>query len=217
VIPPPTESLSIPLPGSFPIEPEAELIVVTERGVKTKQYEGAIIYGPSTVIIDIDPNKFYTGPMLLLFDEFWYRHTFNNGTLDPDDYWHNGWLIEKGFGSCTWNLTVTNVDDRNITLNHYSSFTLVPNDSPSNDLTWYMEPISQPLTQTLVVNQTDTLLFKWTVPKDPEEMGSVTSLTIPEATCMGFITLYGLFHEHDGSTTPYAQTIPFEAVIIIRR
>ena len=130
----PDESLSIPLPVTLKIEPDAEITVVTERGVKTKQYEGPLIYGPP-VIISFDTGKFYIGPFMLLFKEFYYHRTFDNRTLDPDDYWHGGWSIEKGFGYCAWNLTVKNIDDRNITINQFSSLTLVPNDKPSNELT----------------------------------------------------------------------------------
>ena len=42
----PDESITIPLPIDLEIEPSAEITVVTERGVKTKQYEGVLIYGP---------------------------------------------------------------------------------------------------------------------------------------------------------------------------
>jgi len=215
----PSESLCIPLPGGVVFEPEAKIIVATERGVKTKEYEGILIFGTPRPPWKYDPSRLYIGPLMLQFDAFWYRKAFQNGTLDPDDPWHPGWSITKGFGYCAWNITVMDIDDRNITINRFSSFTAVPNDSPSNQLTWYLEPTNQTsLTQFLPVNQTRNIIYTYSVPKRfPEEGGtdSTRKMTLPECRCMVFLTFYGVFHEHDGTTTTYAQTIPFEAAITV--
>jgi len=215
----PSDFLSIRLEPRVAFEPEAQIIVATERGVKTKEYEGILIFGPPKPRWKYDPSRLYIGPLMLQFDAFWYRKAFQNGTLDPNDPWHPGWSIPKGFGYCAWNITVMDIDDRNITINRFSSFTAVPNDSPSNQLTWYLEPTNvNNFTQFLPVNQTRNIVYTYSVPKRlPEEGGtnSATKMTLPECTCMVFLTFYGVFHEHDGTTTTYAQTIPFEAAITV--
>jgi len=215
----PSESLRIPLPSGVTFEPIATITATTERGVKTKQYEGFLIFGPPKPPSKYNPSRLYAGPLMLQFDAFWYRKTFRNGTLDPDDHWHPGWSIPKGFGYCAWNITVMNIDDRNITIRRFSSFTVVPSDSPSNQLSWYIEPTNQKnLTQFLAVNQTQNIIYTWSAPKTlPEEGGtdSAQKVTLPETRCMVFLTFFGWFHEHDGTTTTYAQTIPFEAAITV--
>ena len=215
----PLEYLSIRFPKEVPFEPNAKITVATERGVKTKEYEGPLIFGPPKPQAKYDPTRLYIGPLMLQFDAFWYRKTFQNGTLDLTDPWHPGWSMAKGFGYCAWNITVMNIDDRNITINRFSSFTAVPNDSPSSQLTWHLEPTNQTtLTQFLAVNQTQNIIYIWSTPKSiPEEGGtnSATKMTLPECTCMVFLTFFGVFHEHDGTTTTYAQTIPFEAAITV--
>lgn len=206
----PDESLTIPFPIELEIEPAAEVTVVTERGVKTKGYEGVLIYGPP-IWPHYDTGRFYIGPFMLLFEDFQYRSTFDNGTINTSDYWHGGWSISKEFGNCAWNITVTNVDDRNITINEYSSITLVPNDSPSRELAWHLDPTNKITnTQTLFPNQTQAIIYKWSTPISDGQ--SVQSIQPPDTTCMVFLTFFGLFHEHDGTDTPFAQTIPFEAV-----
>jgi len=215
----PDESLRIPLSGGIIFEPEAKLIAATERGVKASEYEGLLIFGPPKPRWKYDPNRFYIGPLMLQFNAFWYRKTSQDGVLDPNDPWHPGWTIPRGFGYCAWNITIMNIDDRNITINRYSSFTAVPVDSPSNELSWYLEPTNQTnYTQFIASNQTADILYIWSAPKTfPEEGGqnSATKMTLPECRCMVFLTFFGLFHEHDGTTTTYAQTIPFEAAITI--
>ena len=216
----PSESLLIWLPSGVVFEPSAKITVATERGVKTKQYEGILIFGPPNPRWKYDPSRLYIGPLMLQFDAFWYRKTFQNGTLDPDDPWHPGWSITKGFGYCAWNITVMDIDDRNITINRFSSFTAVPNDSPSNQLSWYLETNQTDLTQFLAVNQTRNIIYTYSTPKSLPEGGgtnSATKMTLPETTCMVFLTFYGVFHEHDGTTTTYAQTIPFEAAITVEQ
>jgi len=215
----PSESLRIRLPGGVAFEPDAAMTVTTERGVKTMEYEGLLYFGPPKPPWKYNPSRLYIGPLMLQFDAFWYRKTLRNGILDPKDPWHSGWSIPKGFGYCAWNITVMNIDDRNITINRFSSFTAVPNDSPSAELSWYLEPTNQTdLTQFLVVNQTQSIIYTWSAPKSlPEEGGtdSAQKMTLPECRCMVFLTFFGVFHEHDGTTTTYAQTIPFEAAITV--
>jgi urease beta subunit len=209
------QSLKIPLPTGIAFEPNASKIVAaTERGVTTMEYVAPAFFGQA-IDIDYDPSKLYIGPLMLQFDAFWYKTASQDGTLDPNDPWNPGWSIPRGFGYCAWNITVMNVDDRNITINRFSSFVAIPNDSPSSQTPWYLEPTNPgEFTQFLPVNETRHMVYIWSTPKMPG--GNIAQkLTYPETTCMVFLTFYGIFHEHDGSTTPYAQTIPFEAAITV--
>jgi len=211
----PNNSSWISLPIGVAFEPNSKITVATERGVKTTEYEGPLVYGPAPPEWEYDPTRLYIGPLMLQFDAFWYRKTSQDGTFNPNESWQEGWSIPKGFGYCAWNITVMNIDDRNITINRFSSFNAVPNDSPSNELPWYLEPTNQSdLTQFLPVNQTRNIIYIWSVPKQ-EGNNSAQKMTLPECTCMVFLTFFGFFHEHDGTTTPYAQTIPFEAAITV--
>jgi hypothetical protein len=209
------ESLEIPLPAGISFEPNSTKIVAgTERGVTTMEYVAPAFFGPA-IDIDYDPSKLYIGPLMLQFDAFWYKTSSKNGILDPNDPWNPGWSIPKGFGYCAWNITVMNVDDRNITINRFSSFIAVPNDSPSSQTPWYLEPPNEgEFTQFLPINQTRHIVYLWSTPKISTG-NQAQKLTYPETTCMVFLTFYGVFHEIDGSTTPYAQTIPFEAAITV--
>ena len=212
----PDNSLNMSLPTGISFEPDAKIIVATERGVKTKEYEALLVFGPPKPEWEYDPTKLYIGPLMLQFDAFWYHKTRGDGTLDPNDPWHPGWSIPKGFGYCAWNITVMNIDYRNITINRFSTFNVVPNDSPSNQLPWYLEPTNQTdLTQFLPVNETQNILYIWADPKEASGTNRPQKMTLPECTCMVFLTFFGVFHEHDGTTTTYAQTIPFEAAITV--
>ena len=193
--------------------------MATERGVRAKEYEGPLVYGPPDLPGNYDPSRLYIGPLMLQFDAFWYRQISQDGTFDPNDPWYPGWSISKGFGYCAWNITVKNIDDRNITIHRFSSFNAVPNDSPSKQLSWYLEPTNPvELTQFFAVNQTRNIIYIWSAPKSlPGDGGSDSAqkMNLPECTCMVFLTFFGVFHELDGTTTPYAQTIPFEAAITV--
>ena len=67
-------------------------------------------------------------------------------------------------------------------------------------------------TQPLVINQTETITFIWNTPV-PNAQPQTLSSTYKDSTCMIFLTFFGVFHEKDGQTTPYAQTIPFQATV----
>lgn len=209
------QSLEIPLPTGIAFEPNASKIVAaTERGVTTMEYVALAFFGPA-IDIDYDPSKLYIGPLMLQFDAFWYKTASQDGTLDPNVPWNPGWSIPKGFGYCAWNITVMNVDTRNLTIDRFSSFVAVPNDSPSSQTCWYLEPtIAGDYTTFLPVNETRHIIYLWSTAKGPSG-NSAQKLTYPETTCMVFLTFYGVFHEQDGKTTPYAQTIPFEAAITV--
>jgi len=218
----PAESLQIPIPdgsgSGIPFEPtNAKIMAATERGVKTGVPEGLFVFGPTNPP-EYEPSRFYIGPLMLQFNAFWYRKTTEDGVLDPNYPWTPGWSMPHHFGYCAWKVSVMNVDDRNITINRYSSFNAVPVDSPSNELSWYLEPTDQTnYTQFIASNQTVDIVYIWSDPKMFPEEGEnrATKMTLPECRCMVFLTFFGWFHEHDGTMTPYAQTIPFEAAISV--
>lgn len=205
-----TKRIIIPL-GKRPIyEPTSIITISSERGIKSTEYEWFLKEGgrePPTY-----ETKFYFGPLMLDFDQFYHTECNSSGSFDPTS-WKPGWKVEIGSGSIVWNITVKNVDDRNITINQFSCFTLFPNKSPSNRRAWYLEPAEAPYTQFIPVNETVHLIYIWDRAKlenpKPQDIYST------ESRCKVFLTFFGIFHEHDGTTKPYGQTIPFEAVLCV--
>jgi PKD repeat protein/archaellum component FlaF (FlaF/FlaG flagellin family) len=205
-----TKRIIIPL-DKWPIyEPTSTITISSERGIKSTEYEMVLKEGggePPTY-----ETKFYFGPLMLDFDQFYYTECDSSGSFDPTS-WKPGWKVEIKSGSIVWNITVKNVDDRNITINQFSCFTLFPNKSPSNRRAWYLEPAEAPYTQFIQVNETVHLIYIWDRAKlenpKPQDIYSTV------CRCKVFLTFFGIFHEHDGTTKPYGQTIPFEAVRVV--
>ncbi|MEJ2242427.1 MAG: hypothetical protein P8Y18_09840 [Candidatus Bathyarchaeota archaeon] len=151
---------------------------------------------------------------MLKFDDFSYHKTSKTGVLDPDTPWYPGWVVDNinSNDGVAWKISIMNIDDRNITINRFTSFNLIPTETPQATPSWYLEPTDEILnTQFLQINQTTSLIFKWTTPLS----GTARSLTLPTCTCMVFLTFFGFFEEIDGTETPYAQTIPFEASVTV--
>jgi len=194
--------------------PSAKLTLVTERGTKTTDFEGLVVYGRPKPPNPYEPSKYYIGPFELLFTSFYYRLIDSStGVPDPNDYWHPGWSIPKSYGYVAWNITVRNIDNRAITINRFSSFTIVPNESPpSDERTWYLDTPNKQ-NQTLVPGQVDHIVYKWVFPYEPGVKAQ--NIYSVSTRCLVFLTFYGAFHEPDLSTTVYAQTIPFEAAITV--
>ncbi|MDH5462197.1 MAG: Ig-like domain-containing protein, partial [Candidatus Bathyarchaeota archaeon] len=208
----PTETKIIIIPSDKrPIyEPTSTLTISSERGIKSTEYELVLKEGggePPTY-----ETKFYFGPLMLDFDKFYYTECDSSGSFDQTE-WKAGWKVEIKSGSIVWNITVKNVDDRNITINQFSCFTLFPNVSPSNRRAWYLEPAEAPYTQFIQVNETVNIIYIWERAKlenpKPQDIYSTV------CRCKVFLTFFGIFHEHDGTTKPYGQTIPFEAVRVV--
>jgi hypothetical protein len=208
----PHESININIPNGVVFEPESRITAATERGVKTTEYEYLLYFKPEKPPSEYDPSKLYIGPLMLKFDAFWYRRTEQDGSYKPGSEWKDGWSIPKTAKNCAWNITVKNIDDRNITLNRFSSFVAVPVDSPSNVRPWYIDTSDNPEhTQFLAVNQTDFIIYIWETPHQVKAQ----AIYSVECRCMVFLTFFGHFHEDDGTKTSYAQTIPFEASITV--
>jgi len=216
----PNQQLRITGPNATYItrfRPDAKLTLATERGTKTTDYEGIIIYGPSKPPNPYDPSRYYIGPLELLFTAFYYRRIDGqSGVVDPNDYWHPGWNIDKTHSGdyIAWNITVRNIDNRTITIDKYSSFTLVPSES-SDERTWYIEPKDNSTNQTLIPEKIEHIVYKWRVPWEPGIKAQ--NIYSYSCRCLVFLTFYGWFHEltPPGKLTRYAQTIPFEAAITV--
>ncbi len=211
----PTSSIVIHIPGDIPgipFDPEAKIVAATERGTKTLDYVPTLLYGPIQPPSLYDPTKLYVGPLMLKFDDFAYHKTNGQGNLDPSETWHPGWVVPKSPQYYAWRISVMNIDERNITLNRFASFNLVPTEAPSTTLSWYLEPTDHITSkQFLQINQTQSITFIW----DNPVSGAAQKMNLPETTCMVFLTFFGVFHEADGTETPYAQTIPFEAAVTV--
>jgi hypothetical protein len=177
--------------------PAAKITVATERGVKSIEYESNLVGGqpPSSGAM----NSVY-GPLRLNYSLFFYEETDKYGK--PTGTWQPGWSMTTTPQFCAWNITVTNIDNRNITLNQYSSLTLVTNVGGSQ-FPWYINSTSL----FIATNQTVNIVYIWTTPHGTTAQG-LQGLSSP--TSKVFLTFYGIFSE--GKT--YGQTIPFEAVSI---
>jgi archaellum component FlaF (FlaF/FlaG flagellin family) len=209
---PPSKSLSIEIPediSEIPFDEQAKIVAATSRGTKTLDYVPDLVYGIVEPPTNYDPTKLYVGPLMLKFDDFFVCETDAKG--NPTESWQPGWIVdEKGYYA--WKITVMNIDNRNLTIYRFSSFNLAPTNSPSV-LSWYIDPADQEAgEQFLRVNQTEIITYKWDSPLS----GDAAKLTFSDCTCMVFLTFFGVFHEADGTKTPYAQTIPFEASVTVR-
>ena len=211
----PASSMAIYFPGDITdvaFDPQAKIVAATERGIKTLDYAPTLMYGPVQPPSEYDPTKLYIGPLMLKFDDFAYHKTDSQGNLDPGEEWQPGWVVPKSPQYYAWRISVMNIDDRNITINRFASFNLVPTETPSTTLSWYLEPTDLSTgKQLLSVNQTESVTYIWNGPLSD----AAQKMNLPECTCMVFLTFFGIFHEADGTETPYAQTIPFEAAVTV--
>ncbi len=198
--------------------PTSTIAVATERGVKVIRFEADLMAGNSLQTVLQPPQSSY-GPLRLDFDNFYYKNSTTGGSFNYNQQWYPGWNVPKSWvgNPVVWNITVTNIDPRNITLNQYTALTLVPNEN-SGQAPWYVEPSEEPNatgpnTIFIASNQTVHIIYTYVTPR--ESTPNLRAQSIPNAdTCKIFLTFYGVFHEDDGTTKPYGQTIPFESVLI---
>lgn len=178
--------------------PNALLIVATERGIKSRSvFERAIIYGkPPT---GIDTSGLSVGPLLLTFDSMSWAACKKNGDLTGG--WEQRWTIPTGY--CGWKLNLTNIDTekRSLTINQYSGFTISLVSSPSTT-TWFLKASQY----TADWNQTIPIIFLW----DTSRTSASNAGSSQKGVNNIFLTIFGNYS--DGKT--FAQTIPFEAVTI---
>jgi len=209
----PKETSWVLMPSGVKYNKDSTITAATERGTKSTDLEGRLKQGGEGRP-PYESHKFYLGPLMLDFTKFYYAEVYPQ-TAALTSEWRPGWSISAGTGTIAWNITVKNIDDRNITINQFSSFTLWPNDEPSSRRPWYIEPPPNSLTQRINVNETAEIIYKWTTPKTNQTKNPNTqSIYTTECRCRTILTFFGIFHELDGTTKPYGQTIPFEAVLV---
>jgi hypothetical protein len=174
--------------------------VTTERGTESSDIGANLWIGP--IGHQFDPNKFYFGPLLLVFNMF-------HWSSDGGNTWHSGWTIPSGTSNVIWRILVADIDDRQLILSSKSSFALVQNSDQSNKIaTWDIGPSNlNPPNLTLKPGQYNFLYFSL-------NGGNINNLLVPNPISSNFLTVVGNFVEHDGSQTPFGQTIPFEAVLV---
>ena len=207
----PKESFNITLYPPIPLDGpiygnvlNTQCSVTTERGTKSSDL-GMNLWAKTGGPI-YSPNKFYSGPLMLLFDMFHWR----SGT-GP---WKNGWSIPKSATDVTWRILLTNVDTRPITITDPSCFTLVGNEQNQNKIvSWFVNP--ELGTLTFMPGQYYFVYYSWDKPysdsSDSIQKPNALTVGIP---CINFLTFTGFFTELDLSETAFGQTIPFEAVMI---
>jgi hypothetical protein len=205
----PKEALNITLVTLVPPLPldSLDLIwtVTTERGIRSSDLGWNLweeTTGPTYT-----PNKFYFGPLMLLFDMFHWR----SGT-GP---WKSGWSIPKSATEVTWRILLSNVDGRPITITDPSCFTLVGNEQQQNKIvSWFVDP--ELGSMTFLPGRYYFVYYTWTQPyNDPgtPQIQKPNALTVG-IPCINFLTFTGFFTELNGTQTSFGQTIPFEAVLI---
>jgi hypothetical protein len=127
----------------------ANWTVTTERGTKASETGQNLWLG--SPISQYEANKFYFGPLLLIFNMF---HWSTNG----GNTWNSGWTIPQDARNVIWRILVADIDQRSITLNASSSFALVQTaNNRTNRLVENWSRQFQP--QVLLAPRPHTLLF----------------------------------------------------------
>ncbi len=178
-------------------DPTSYLTVATSRGIKAIELESNFLNRSSSGFTPMLTNY---GPLRLNFTLFYYQQTDPNG--NPVGTWEQGSNISATVDYCAWNITVTNIDTRDITLNQYSSLTLVTNEGGSQ-FPWYIDNPNQLIKS----NQTVRIVYIWQTPLPCLKAEGFQGFS--GETSKVFLTFFGKFS--DGAT--YGQTIPFEGIL----
>ena len=124
--------------------------------------------------------------------------------------WNDGWTIPESASNVIWRIMVTDIDERQLELKSGSSFAMVQNSKiPNKIATWNIGPSS--------LNPPDLILY----PGIPVYLyfslngpNSLSYMSTPIPISSNFITILGQFIEADDTRKDFAQTIPFEAVLV---
>ncbi len=202
----PKEAINITLIPPVPIDDDSLNVnwtVTSERGTKSSELGMNLWESTSGPIYT--PNKFYFGPLMLIFDRFHWK--------SEDGQWNSGWSIPEKSKDVTWRILLTNVDNRTITITEDSDFSLVGNTGQQNwVLNWYVDPENTKMT--FEPGRYYSVYYKWSSPFSSSD-NRITDISFNSDTpCLNFLTFTGSFKELDGSISPFGQTIPFEAVLI---
>ncbi|MDH5374650.1 MAG: hypothetical protein OEZ21_02045 [Candidatus Bathyarchaeota archaeon] len=180
--------------------------MTTERGSKASEIGGKLKWGEPE--IPYTANKFYFGPLMLVFDMFHWR--------SGSGPWTSGWSVPKGTKDVTWRILCVNIDNRDIVLTDTCCLTLISNDnSPKDPLPWYIDPTFPYQTMALKPGVFNFIHYTWSKPFSAggTKRQAVTGMQ-DLTTCITFLTFFGQFIEVNNTLTPFGQTIPFEAVLV---
>ena len=201
----PKETLNITFDQPIPIKntTNVQWTVTSERGTRHSEL-GRNLWG-EIVGPFYSPSKFYFGPLMLYFDKF-YWESEDGGT-------NSGWSIPEKTKDVTWRVFLTNVDNRTIIITEDSDFSLVGNTGQQNwVLNWYVNP--EQTTMKFEPGGLYSVDYTWSSPYSSSD-NRITDISFnSETPCLNFLTFAGEFIELDNSTSPFGQTIPFEAVLI---
>jgi hypothetical protein len=202
----PKEKLNITLNPPVPIDDDAlnvDWVVTSERGTRASEL-GMNLWDVTSGPI-YTPNKFYFGPLMLVFDMFHWK--------SEDGPWNSGWSIPSKTKDVTWRILLTNVDNRTITLTEDSDLSLVGNTGQQNwVLNWYIDP--EITNMSLQPGRFYSIYYKWSSPYSSSD-DRITDISFnPDTPCLNFLTFTGSIKEFDGTTSSFGQTIPFEAVLV---
>jgi len=204
----PKEALNITLIPPIPIDDNSlnsQWTVTSERGSKSSEL-GMNLWDKTSGPI-YSPNKFYFGPLMLIFDMFHWK--------SGEGPWNNGWAIPSKTKEVTWRILLTNVDNRTIIITEGSDFSLVVNDQWGNKVqNWYIDPNHNTGNITLVPGYYYFIHYKWSKPYSASGSRDQQMPFNPWYPCLNFLTFTGVFKELDDTTSPFGQTIPFEAVLV---
>lgn len=176
----------------FPFNRSDYLSVATSRGIKSM----VLVANLWPISSSSEPVETNYGPLRLNFTLFFVQTVNKNG--NAPGAWVSGAIVPPSYTYCSWNITVTNIDTRDITINRYSSLDLVSNAGGAQN-PWYLRSP----TQTIGANQTVNIIYTWDGPQsgNAQQMANLVTAKV-------FLTFYGQFS--DGLT--FGQTIPFEAI-----
>ena len=194
------ESANIDLAGlGYTVYQGAFFFAATENGVKSKgvnELQFEYDEPPS----GLDTSGLSVGPLLLTFDSLSWSSCDKKAKVF--DGWQQIYTIPTG-GYSGWRVDLTNIDteNRSLTINRYSGFTLSKVGSPSTT-TWYLKDA-----QVIVGwNQTMPIVFVWDSSYSAAQSVSASQKGVNNV----FLTIMGEYEDGE----PFAQTIPFEAVTV---
>lgn len=189
---------------------DTKLIAATERGTLSLAINELELKFDEP--LDYDPSQYSIGPLMLNFTTLNYTKTNSAGVIQTP--WP-GWPLTSETKYCGWTIAITNLDtqNRSITLNQFTGFTVSVVGGPQT-ATWYLEPDkSNPLTLTQEIphNESRTILYLYDQAKN-DKKNTVQEVPSPD-TYNIFLTFFGTYE--DGS--PFSQTVPFEAIRIVKK
>lgn len=203
------QAVWIQMPPNTLFEAASKIAVTTEKGIKTVAREGDFIY---SLLPPPNYDEGYFGPLQLDYESFSY------GTYDSHDVvvsppgWQPGWHVDTHTQDLVWNITVKDIDERAITLNQYSTLTLVPN-AQGAQIPWYIEKVTHKdgsLAMKIQPQEIVTITYRWPSPSNHHGESAPSS----QGMFRVFLTFFGNFNELDGTIKPYGQSVPFEAVMV---